>query len=283
MVLSVYYQNVRGLRSKIEDTKLNILCNNFDIICLTETNLQEHILSSEIFDSRYIVFRKDRNLSMIEASAGGGCLIAVKSEIFSNRMLHFETEFEDLWVEIKLKNLNLIICCIYIRPQSHYDIYEKVLNNISETFAKIKKCSKFIILGDFNLPHISWEYCFSLGHSTPLYSSNRCSTCLINNMSFCNFQQVNNILNFNNVMLDLVFTNLVCNNLSIKCSTSPISRIDIHHPPLDIVLSIEKQSLMSSICSLKHNFFRVDINKFSDYLNSIDFALFEFFRIKLCI
>lgn len=35
--LRIYYQNVRGLRTKVNEVYLEILQNNFDIIILTET------------------------------------------------------------------------------------------------------------------------------------------------------------------------------------------------------------------------------------------------------
>lgn len=53
--LSLYYQNVRGLRSKTSSVYMNSL--PFDIYALTETNLCAGIHDCELFPSEYNVFR----------------------------------------------------------------------------------------------------------------------------------------------------------------------------------------------------------------------------------
>jgi exonuclease III len=37
----IFYQNVGRVRSKINDIYLNVLNNDYDIICLTETNFDD--------------------------------------------------------------------------------------------------------------------------------------------------------------------------------------------------------------------------------------------------
>lgn len=58
--ISVYYQNVRGLRTKTSDFRYEVSTNNFDLIALTETWLHDGINSSEVFTNDYNVFRHDR-------------------------------------------------------------------------------------------------------------------------------------------------------------------------------------------------------------------------------
>lgn len=69
--LRIYYQNVRGLRTKLNEVYLEILNNDFDVIILTETWLNDSISDAEIFDSRYNVFRRDRNSTYNHKSDGG--------------------------------------------------------------------------------------------------------------------------------------------------------------------------------------------------------------------
>lgn len=57
----IFYQNVNRIRSKISELYINVLNSNYDIICLTETNLNDSIFDSECFDDRYSVFRRDRS------------------------------------------------------------------------------------------------------------------------------------------------------------------------------------------------------------------------------
>lgn len=58
--LSLFYQNVRGLNTKINQAKLFVNVNCYDVIGLTETWLGDGVNSSEIFNKDYHVFRHDR-------------------------------------------------------------------------------------------------------------------------------------------------------------------------------------------------------------------------------
>lgn len=59
--LKIYYQNVRGLRTKTNAFYKNLLQVDYDVICLSETWLHENIFSAELFDSRYSVYRCDHS------------------------------------------------------------------------------------------------------------------------------------------------------------------------------------------------------------------------------
>ncbi len=80
--LSIYYQNVRGLNTKLTDLYLNSSNFNFHIIGFTETWLKPHIFDNEILNSEFQIFRCDR-LNRI----GGGVLFAVHSSIPSEDVL----------------------------------------------------------------------------------------------------------------------------------------------------------------------------------------------------
>ena len=83
--------NARSLKSIHKDVTTNsIICNlqrfqdfvygeNLDVVCVNETWLNENISNSEILNSDYIIFRKDR-----VGRNGGGVLVAIKSSSFSS-------------------------------------------------------------------------------------------------------------------------------------------------------------------------------------------------------
>lgn len=79
--ISIYYQNCRGIRTKLNTIYMNILSNCFDVITLTETWLTPSIFDSKFIDSRYVVFRCDRNRAATDKSDGEGVLIAVLREL----------------------------------------------------------------------------------------------------------------------------------------------------------------------------------------------------------
>lgn len=96
--LKLYYQNVKGLRSRIKHgLKSEITLANFDIVSITESWLNANFNSSEIFDETFIVFRSDRsvekynllkgnsNCNVTDDIRGGKCLLAIKNNISALR------------------------------------------------------------------------------------------------------------------------------------------------------------------------------------------------------
>lgn len=74
-----YYQNVRGLRTKSHGFLSNVVINDYDFLCISESWLTSDFYDREYFDSRYTVFRCDRSVAASGCVAGGGVLIAVRA------------------------------------------------------------------------------------------------------------------------------------------------------------------------------------------------------------
>ncbi|GBN90679.1 hypothetical protein AVEN_71173-1 [Araneus ventricosus] len=93
-----------------------------EIICLTETWLCEQIDSSDLFDDRYLVFRKDRDSFTSSFKRGGGVIIAIKKNI-SVSQIHFPLiDLECIWISDKLKfGKKLLLCVLYLPPASGID------------------------------------------------------------------------------------------------------------------------------------------------------------------
>lgn len=105
--LSIYYQNVRGLRTKSHSFLTNILLTNYDIICLTETWLTADFYDAEYFFNNYVVYRRDRMVSDGRGARGGGVLIAVSREMCARRRDEWcsAPAAEELWVSLELEAL----------------------------------------------------------------------------------------------------------------------------------------------------------------------------------
>lgn len=112
--IKLYYQNVRGLRTKTIEFYKNICSSSYDIIVLTETWLMDGILNGELFDHRYTVHRRDRTNST--KKDGGGLLIAIRKSLNSTRIMTWASISEDLWVTFEVKNkksLENIHCVLF--------------------------------------------------------------------------------------------------------------------------------------------------------------------------
>lgn len=107
--------------------------NDYKIIVFTETWLNSSIADGEFIDSRYVVYRRDRQSSKSSKSEGGGVMIAVSRDIVSARVRNWETDLEDLWVTLKIKNGNsttsFAICAVYLPPPAKLETQQQFLNN----------------------------------------------------------------------------------------------------------------------------------------------------------
>lgn len=234
----LYYQNVNRIRSKTIDFFLSNLNCNFDVICLTETNLNSGVFDNEILDSRYNVFRRDRDSTSVLKKDGGGILVGVKKYYNVVRQYSWESRFEDIWLSIKQNNSltpNVHLCLCYLYPSMPKvdlcSFYDKLQNVI----LKLNDNDLVVVMGDFNVPSVSWSVATDGKVVYERSTNDYRSMYLLETMTLCKLAQFNYILNKNNRILDLIFSTSQ-NNISCKESL-PIIRIDGHHPPLLIEIS----------------------------------------------
>lgn len=129
------------------------------MILLCETWLNSDFYDSEFFDDRYIVHRSDRDKISTGLSKGGGCLIAVKKNLFSKRMSKWELHKEDIWLSIDHTNGDKSYFNVrYIEMNSNLEAYKKHFDKISEIFITSRPNDTFYMFGDYNLGD-SIEWC----------------------------------------------------------------------------------------------------------------------------
>lgn len=273
MALSIYYQNIRGMKSKTTDISTAILNNEYDIICLCETWLDDSIFSAEFFDSRYTVYRRDRSSSFklrFGKHHGGGVLIAISNTLLSEHRADLQTSVEDLWLRIKLKNTYLHLCVVYLPSYLPIELFFEFINRCEDVVLHSKSSSSTLILGDFNLPSIIWS---KSSDPTVTIPDNK-STYLTDFIARSNLLQLNYLPNKNNKTLDLALTDSTC--LCILSSTTPISRIDDHHPPFEVLLNTGPQHSLRENSELpKYLFRKTDYNMCISELSIIDWGKFS--------
>ena len=224
--LPIYYQNVRSIRSRVNEVFFCLNVSDYDVICLTESWLDSSISNCEFMPSSYCVFRADRNFTCSNRQRGGGVVLAVSDK--------FPVSSVDLSVFDAFHLIDIVackLCCgrsslfifvIYIPPDVSIQEYELFL----ECFENIAvELDNILIIGDFNAPTFSNNVKDSK------------SNLVFNMMSFLNLTQYNNIRNCNKVLLDLVFTNY--GKCLVEQDTCPIVPEDRHHPALNINLVLK--------------------------------------------
>lgn len=156
MSISIYYQNVRGLRTKSQNLYSNIVQSYFDVICLTESSLTDSFHNAELFDHRYTVFRRDRSQLTSHKKGGGGALIAVKTSISPKISIlsNYHSSAEDLWVSLVFGTTKIRICCVYM-PNNVPNIvsFEEHLRAVANVCIG-NPDELTIMVDDYNLPSL---------------------------------------------------------------------------------------------------------------------------------
>jgi hypothetical protein len=81
--IQIFYQNVRGLRTKCTNFFESVCVSDFKIICVTETWLNDSFCNRNFFPDNYFIFRANRDFTDSKLTRGGGVLTAVHSSFSS--------------------------------------------------------------------------------------------------------------------------------------------------------------------------------------------------------
>ena len=176
------YHNVQGLmpfsnladkcpnldQTKIYELKSSIAINKPDVIVLNETWLKESILDNEILDTKfYKLYRLDRsqkthpidpyNVKKFRKN-GVGVLIGVNNQlVLTYNVVEIKCSAEFLAIEFVLKDkTKMIVSTCYRVGTLGRDNFEEISKAI-KTLTRKRGVKKFILIGDFNFPHINWN------------------------------------------------------------------------------------------------------------------------------
>ncbi|XP_063408362.1 uncharacterized protein LOC134691483 [Mytilus trossulus] len=129
------------IRNKLEF--LNNFTDEFDVLAVTETHLELSVSEDQLkLDSFNNIIRKDRN------NFGGGLMIYVKDDIGIVRKSELENPFDEtLWVEIRAKGQNFLLCHSYRPSNADTDFWAR-LNHAIETAFQLNE--NIVITGDLN-------------------------------------------------------------------------------------------------------------------------------------
>ena len=203
-----------------------VYSNAYDIICVTETWLKDFFLDSEILDTGYSIFRRDR-----AEREGGGVLIAVKDNLDCRRRSDLETGLEMLCVELNLVcSSKIVISAIYRLPDStpSYDIHSvtEFTTHLNNSARLLKSHS--LILGDFNYPVIRWIEGCGFSNSTNSADSAFCET-----LQDHSLLQVNPSPTRKENILDLIITDAPDRIMNIATMTPIQAGLETDHDLLE--------------------------------------------------
>lgn len=144
-LINLVHQNIRGFASKELEIGLLLEENNINIICLTEHWLNAHQSKCISYDS-YVI----GSIFTRKAAIHGGSLILLNNNIVFKERKDVLGLSVERCVELSCVELERhIIICVYRPPSSHYETFERVM----EEALKRTSCNSksLIVCGDFNI------------------------------------------------------------------------------------------------------------------------------------
>lgn len=177
------------------------------------------------------------------AERGGGVLIAVSKTLASRLIVldNIDSDFEHLYVSVGKNNTKFIISCTYIPPNSDVSCYVEVISQI-EHLKQTFPDHSFLITGDFNIPNIKWSYVNNISQIDFLPKITKetkgISRYFHSYILKLKLLQKNVHTNIANNTLDLVLSTLL--DFIVEIPDEFISKTDVYHPPLEIIIDLKK-------------------------------------------
>ena len=262
--MQIYYQNVRGMRTKLRDLLLSVSDCDYDVIVFSETWLNQDIHDSELGMDGYNIYRKDRSELTSLKCWGGGVMIAVRGCYQSFLIINEQESVEHIFVSVCSGSEKMIVGAVYLPQPLSVDTVQahcSAIDSLLQRYPKHDLC----LLGDYNLPNVNW-----INDDLGVRASrdNRevvklLSDCFAYNQLF----QVNSISNSNNVMLDLVFVHdkLVNVNIANEC----LLPCDQHHPALTIEVPRSSRNSDLQYDTYSYNFKAADYAMLNDFFKRV--------------
>ena len=139
--------NVRSLFSKVDQIDYILKKNDYDVLAISESWLDNTIADSELSIEGYNIYRKYR------LNSKGGCVCLYVKECVHFKLrddLHFD-DVESLWGEVTVGKMNVLISVVYRPPSAPTAYFESLLDMLE----KAKVCElEMIVLGDLNYNYV---------------------------------------------------------------------------------------------------------------------------------
>ena len=131
----------------------------YQIIILTETWLDNSILSSLLFDPGYSVNKCDRSLSNSMHTRGDGTMNAYSSLLNTRELTLPRNSLEQVWVTVRLSSCTKFIRTVYIPPNraNDTDTLTSVIESVSAIVNHAKTNDRIFLFGDFNFSAVTWS------------------------------------------------------------------------------------------------------------------------------
>lgn len=165
--LSIYAQNVGGLRTKLDQLKQSIGNGCYDIMLFVETWLTSDFGDNEVASEFYNVYRRDGQSTTL--MRGGDVMIVSNKELQTKCLNINDVSIEKIYIQLVCGRLKYILGSVYIPPNSNSEVYIKHCETVEQLYLSYPD-HVFVIFGDYNLPNGGWSTC----SDRPVINNSRC-------------------------------------------------------------------------------------------------------------
>lgn len=279
IIVEALYQNVGGMRTKLNDCFHASTHCLYSIIAVSETWLVPSIKTAEFMQVEYEVFRCDRDRAASGLDEGGDVLIAVNKQLSPCRLklINFRPQvpfhIDIVGAKVTFQHRPVFIFVVYIpSPATSED-----LDSVFEFFVSQKYIydKNVLILGDFNVK----EYASYLEQNAIDSQNSVLISSLLNILEILDLKQHNLIKNENNRLLDLVLYK--SEHCKVERAIDPLLREVPHHPALAISLKTDKKSncdkKLPQIAEWTYNFRKADFPQLYSKMLHSDWSFLQHF------
>ena len=146
----VGHLNTRSIRNKMDDVRLLLIQNKFDVLTISESWLNSPVIDSVVSIPGYDVIRQDRE----QYKRGGGTMFYIRNGVpYKHRIDIITRTIESCWVEIcKPKAKPILIGCVYRAPDVSLD---GSIDELKESILGIPTNYEILLMGDFNVDYLA--------------------------------------------------------------------------------------------------------------------------------
>ena len=148
--IRIFYTNADSLLNKLTELNLIISSNDYQVVCITESNLNDDIKKAEIyipnFDQIFLANRKHGDK--------GGSIVYVHNSIKAEQLKAFDG-CESLALKLLLDEATVTLVCLYRSPSLSVEGNDKLLQHLKSLPDDPNE--NLIIVGDVNLPDVDWN------------------------------------------------------------------------------------------------------------------------------
>jgi len=150
-LFKIFHQNIRGLKSKVDELSNSLFPDYPNIMCLTEHHLKDY----EIDNLPIHQFKLGSKFCIHKFKNGGVCILVHEDlDFFSISLDKYckEKDIEVCAVRLKITPIQFIILAIYRSPSGNFTNFLKNRDSILNTWYNNK--IKFVICGDININYL---------------------------------------------------------------------------------------------------------------------------------